>query len=104
MPLSPKVLPRFFKVALINQNHLNHSSAYNGYNFVSFKSWCFRFDPKRRGTPYGNKEKKVRVAGWNSGIKPYNLNVNLNRSFVLTFGVFTASSLADRQQIILQLN
>ena len=33
-----------------------------------------------------------------------NLNVNLNRSFVITFGVFTASSLTDRQQIILQLN
>lgn len=33
MPLSPKVFPRFFKVALINQNHLNHCSAYHVYNF-----------------------------------------------------------------------
>ena len=104
MPPSLKVFQRFFKATLINQNHLNHSSAYYVYNFLSFKSWWFRFDPKRRGTPHGNKEKKVGVAGWNSGIEPYNLNVNLNRSFVITFGVFTASSLTDRQQIILQLN
>lgn len=87
IPPFPKVFRRFFKAALINQNHLNHSSAYNVYNFVSFKSWWFRFDPKRRGTPHRNKKKKVGVAGWNSGIEPYNLNVNLNRGFVLTFGV-----------------